>query len=146
LTKIKSAAPNMEVYSAKKKPLLSKFRTDRTDTMQLEQELSQQHTTLGCTPSQLTTTPPYQRSGAKRRKLSDDPFKSIEKQVKAPQQSTIRQRADSLIQIGSLQQVNSLDQLRCLALSDELQSLQRQRNELCDQFLTKRCDIPHFCI
>ncbi len=89
--KTKSAAPNMEVHSASKKPLLSKYRSD---IVQLEQEMSQ-HPTLGHTPSQLNTTPPPCRSSAKRRKISD-PFKSTEKQSKAPQQSDIEREGREL--------------------------------------------------
>jgi len=49
----------------------------KTDLSQIEQELSHSQT-LGHTP---TRTPPPCRSSAKRRKISDEHFKSIEKQV-----------------------------------------------------------------
>ena len=40
----------------------------------------------------------------------------------------------------------SEDDLRKVALNTELAGLREQRNELCAQFASNRCDIPEFCV
>lgn len=74
--RMNSATPALEAHSATKKPLISKLKSD---IVQIEQEFSHSQQTLGHTPTQIDRTPPY-RSSAKRRKISDDPFVSLEKQ------------------------------------------------------------------
>lgn len=150
--RMNSAAPVLEAHSARKKPLLSKII--KSDIAQLEQEMS--HTqTLGHTPSQVDRTVTF-RSSAKRRKTSDDHFKSNEKQEEFSSSVSFKATKNDLqkpqLQLNAAAESNikkvgySTDEVKVLALQGELLSLQKQRDQLCQKLLTSACSIPAFCI
>ena len=130
--KIKSHCPGLETYSATKR-VLSNFKTELS---QIEQELSHSQT-LGHTP---TRTPPPCRSSAKRRKISDDHFKSIEKRVE------LKRTSVDVFNPAATATDFEVDSLRGVILDNELQSLRQQRNDLCGRFIERKSDIPDFCI